>query len=102
VLELDSQPVTDRPWSERRTLLETLDFESTWAVKTMMVDDGNSLFAATGALVATRTSAFTDAFRSAQAGERGGEGEAEDSDQACHFAGLLGRLRDHGVDQHDQ
>ena len=50
VLALDGEVVTDRPWSERRALLETLSLNGTAAVATMVVDDGAALFAATGAL----------------------------------------------------
>ena len=50
VLALDGEVVTDRPWSKRRALLETLSLDGPAAVATMVVDDGAALFAATGAL----------------------------------------------------
>lgn len=50
VLILDGEPLVDRPWSERRQLLAGLEFDGQRAAATMVCDDGDALFAATGSL----------------------------------------------------
>jgi ATP-dependent DNA ligase len=50
ILELDGQPVVDRPWAERRDLLVDLDWSGGSAIPTIVCDDGHALFAATDEL----------------------------------------------------
>jgi bifunctional non-homologous end joining protein LigD len=50
VLELDGHAVTHLRWVDRRAMLEELDVAGTPVVATMVVDDGEALFEATGQL----------------------------------------------------
>jgi ATP-dependent DNA ligase len=50
LLELVGQSLIDRPWTERRQLLTTLDSTGSGGVETMVCDDGEALLAATAAL----------------------------------------------------